>query len=60
MEKPEELKSMNMQELASLYNVSSQTMRKWIKKIPDPENILKKIGYIFTPKQIELIRSHLG
>lgn len=59
MEKNEEIKSMNLQELAEIYHVSSQTMRKWIAKIPDHEQILKQLGYIYTPKQIKFIRSHL-
>lgn len=54
-----EYKAMNLQQLADFYKISRTTMLRWIRKINDPENVLLKNGYIFSPKQVRFIRSHL-
>jgi hypothetical protein len=51
-------KSLGFRELRVMYDVSSPTFKKWIEKIPD-------LGFtpgsrLLTPKQVELIITHLG
>ena len=58
-EEIKEFKAMNLQQLADFYKISRTTMLRWIRKISDPENVLQKKGYIFSPKQVRFIRSHL-
>lgn len=47
-----------LKSLAALYNVSEETMRKWLKKI----DMLRKQGdpYTYTPLQVKIIFEKLG
>lgn len=44
--------------LAQEYGVSTATLMKWIRRVPNLQ--LDKPLRLFTPKQLELIRNHLG
>lgn len=45
-------------ELAVLYGVHITTLKKWIEMIPNLK--LRPRQRIFTPKQVEIIKNHLG
>lgn len=49
-------KSYNLTQLAAMYQVSTDTMRSWLKKI----DLGERFGKIFTPKQVRQIFEHLG
>ena len=49
----------NLTSLASLYNVSRDSMRTWLKKAKLYKNP-KKDGYLYTPKEVKVIFEHLG
>ncbi len=49
---------MNRTELARKYKVSIPTFNKWLGLIP--ELVLIENQRIFTPKQVEIITTHLG
>ena len=51
-------KSYSKSQLAKLYNVSYNTIMKWLKAIPELNLTPKQ--RIFTPKQIEIIFNELG
>jgi transposase len=51
-------KSMTNKELASLYNVSTSTFKRWVK--PFDDKIGKKTGWFFKPKQVKKIFELLG
>lgn len=58
-----EIKAMSKTQLANCYSIGTATLLKWVKGMP--KDILKKLQYpnknaILTPKQVELIVSHLG
>lgn len=52
--KPE---AMGIPELARLYKVSCKVMKSWIK--PIKEDLGKRIGQKYNPKQIRMIFEHL-
>ena len=52
------VKPYNQKELAYLYEVSSRTVKNWIK--PFKHEIGQKIGNTFTAKQVEIIFDRLG
>jgi DNA-binding transcriptional MerR regulator len=45
-------------ELAAMYGVSTKTLRNWI--LPHQETIGKRVGRLYTTKQVELIFDKLG
>ncbi len=58
MSNPSKYHPMNRTELARKYKVSIPTLKKWLGLIP--ELILIENQRIFTPKQVEIIITHLG
>jgi archaellum biogenesis ATPase FlaH len=50
-------KLITKKELAAAYGVTNQTLRNWLKKIPDLKLDCK--NYLL-PNQIEIIYKHLG
>jgi len=52
------VKSLSKSELAGLYNIHPDTLRKWLESVPDLQ--LKKSQRILTPKQVEKVFIHLG
>jgi myosin heavy subunit len=58
-EEPAPIKAYNTQQLASLYDVSCKTMRKWLTKFKaqlDGE----QLGRRWNLKQVQIIFNHLG
>jgi hypothetical protein len=53
-----EIRPYMLGELAALYGVSTKTMRTWL--LPHQENIGKRVGRIYTTKQVEMIFEKLG
>lgn len=51
------VKAYSKKELATLYGVSKQTLRRWLKNV---EGLQQTNDQIFTPNQIQLIFKHLG
>ncbi|MFZ4398873.1 MAG: hypothetical protein ACOYO1_02470 [Bacteroidales bacterium] len=58
--KSDEIRSMNLSELANKYNVHPRTMRKWLNMIKKTKPEIELDGYIYTPKQLRVIFEHLG
>lgn len=48
---------MNIKQLAVRWNVSVRTVKKWIK--PFESELGPVTGYLFTPRQVAIILSHL-
>ena len=49
---------MNTKQLAALYKVNTETFNKWLK--PFKKKIGKRIGNLYTPKQVKIIFDCLG
>ena len=53
-----ELKGYSIKELATLYQISGKTMKKWITEfVPD---VGKRVGHYYTPKQVKVIFKEIG
>ncbi|MEN8121368.1 MAG: hypothetical protein ABFS35_13530 [Bacteroidota bacterium] len=50
--------TMTTNELANIYHVHSKTFLRWTKK--HEEEIGKRVGNLWTPKQVRAIRSIFG
>lgn len=48
---------MTIGQLAERWHVDTRTVRRWIR--PFQEELGRREGNIFTPKQVEIILSHL-
>ena len=53
-----EIRPYTLSELAALYGVSSKTMRNWT--LPHQESIGKRVGRLYTTKQVQVIFDKLG
>lgn len=58
-----EIKAMSKTQLANCYSIGTATLLKWVNSMP--KDTLKKLKYpdrnaILTPKQVEIIVTHLG
>jgi hypothetical protein len=49
--------SLSKKMLAERYGVTLPTLNKWLKLVPNLENV--KTARIFTPKQVKMIMEHL-
>ncbi len=60
MDKPIPIKAYSKAQLCLIYNIKTDTLRRWINlikhRIPDYDHHAK----IFTPKQIAFLFAHLG
>lgn len=56
--KAELIKPYSPKEMWSLYDVTPKTFRSWIK--PFNKEIGKRMGRLYTPKQVEIIFESLG
>lgn len=52
------LKPMNTKQLAALYNVHPRTLNRWLSL--HKEKIGERVGTLWTPKQVSIIREILG
>ena len=53
-----EIKGYSIKELATLYQISGKTMKKWIMEFaPD---VGKRVGRYYTPKQVKVIFKEIG
>ena len=50
--------TMNRTQLATMYQISYPTFKKWLAKIPDLH--IDTQARILTPKEVEYIINHLG
>jgi transposase len=48
----------NKSQIAKMYKVSNETIKKWLSEIPDL--CLREGQRILTPKQVEKVFAHLG
>lgn len=53
------LVSKNLSTLADEYGVSANTMKKWLRKVPNLQ-VDKRNTKDYTPKEAEMIYRHLG
>ena len=53
----QEYQPMTIGQLAERWHVDTRTVRRWIR--PFQEELGRREGNIFTPKQVEIILSHL-
>lgn len=53
------LVSKNLSTLMNEYRVSSHTMKKWLRKIPNL-SVDNRDTREYTPKEVEMIYKHLG
>jgi hypothetical protein len=53
-----EASSITKSALAVQYNIHVNTLREWLKDVPNLE--LKPFQKVLTPKQLEIIYGHLG
>ncbi len=53
-----QLKAYSLSEVAVIYEVSGKTLNTWLK--PFKNEIGKKVGRYYTPKQMKLIFERLG
>lgn len=49
---------MSLSELANAYDVSNKIMKKWLD--PHQKEIGKRVGFLYTPKQVKKIYECLG
>lgn len=59
MENKVKLVSKNLSVLMNEYRVSSHTMKKWLRKVPDLL-VDNRDTREYTPKEVEMIYKHLG
>jgi hypothetical protein len=52
------ISSMTKSALAVEYNIHVNTLREWLKSVPNLE--MKPFQKVLSPKQLELIYEHLG
>ena len=52
------VRAYTLKQIASLYGVSNQTFKLWLK--PFEKDIGKRIGHFYSVKQIEIIIDKLG
>nr|WKN35315.1 DUF4248 domain-containing protein [Tunicatimonas sp. TK19036] len=52
------VKPQTKQELANAYGVSTRTLTNWI--APFKEQIGKRLGHTYTPKQVQIIYELIG
>jgi uncharacterized protein YjcR len=53
-----DIRPYTLSELAAMYGVSAKTMRTWM--LPHKESIGKRVGRLYTTKQVDIIFEKLG